>query len=205
MPNNNSKPISVAIWNNNCSLTNMADKPAHDSKKATLEDLLKLKRMERPDATFWERFEGELQQKTLRSIVHKNVAQPSFRLLFGRLHVALPLVGAVAFALTFLVTNGYLQVPDFSSSEVTQVAMGEPVGPVAAENAQGGDFATISAGSLQPSFVVSTLSSETASPRSAYTRVAASKSITSVYRPDVEYVSGGVASSLGSVGTAGIY
>lgn len=42
-----------------------------NQQKITLEDLLKVKRLEQPDAAFWETFDLRLKEKTLQAIVQK--------------------------------------------------------------------------------------------------------------------------------------
>ncbi|MEO7412733.1 MAG: hypothetical protein ABIZ81_05190 [Opitutaceae bacterium] len=50
------------------------------NRPVTLEDLLRLKRAEKPSSTFWTRFESELRAKQLAAIVEKN---PWWRRLLG--------------------------------------------------------------------------------------------------------------------------
>lgn len=44
---------------------------SNNKKTVTLEDLLKLKRCEKPSESFWKNFDRELQQKTLQVLVEK--------------------------------------------------------------------------------------------------------------------------------------
>jgi hypothetical protein len=76
--------------------------PNQDHNKVSLEDLLRLKRAERPSADFWPRFERELRAKQLAAIVQK---QPWWRAWlpfpagFARLAARLTAVAVLAFVL----------------------------------------------------------------------------------------------------------
>lgn len=78
----------------------MSHRP-HNSK-VTVEDLLRLKRAERPDAEFWSKFEVELRQKQLAALVERRPWWQSIPLLLNR-RVYLP-VGATA-VLTFTLVS----------------------------------------------------------------------------------------------------
>jgi hypothetical protein len=78
----------------------MSQRP-HTSK-VTVEDLLRLKRAERPDAEFWSKFEVELRQKQLAALVERRPWWQSIPLLLNR-RVYLP-VGATA-VLTFTLVS----------------------------------------------------------------------------------------------------
>lgn len=173
-------------------------------EKVTIEKLLTLKRHEKPDGAFWERFDRELHQKTLRSVVRRSQTYFAWRAFFARIHVALPITGAAAFALAFLVSNGYLSTAGFNQTEVAPILTAHsPVSPVS-----GPEEATVNhtpPNSAQASYVVSTLPANDLEP-SSYTQVAASKSITSGYQPGVQYVSGRFSPSIGNLGNnSGIY
>ena len=81
-------------------------------KSVSLEDLLRLKRAERPSAEFWPQFERELRAKQLAALV---VRRPWWRTLptralvgFSRYH--LPLGATAVLALTFLSVREYQTV-----------------------------------------------------------------------------------------------
>jgi hypothetical protein len=78
-------------------------------KPVTLEDLLRLKRAERPSAEFWPRFERELRAKQLAALVVKRPwwqTLPSRALAgFSRYH--LPIGATAVLALTFLSVREY--------------------------------------------------------------------------------------------------
>jgi len=76
---------------------------SHQSQ-VTLEDLLKLKRLERPSADFWADFEREMRQKQLSALVEKRAwwqRLPQL-LLLPRVYIPLGATAAVAFTLVSL-------------------------------------------------------------------------------------------------------
>jgi hypothetical protein len=75
------------------------------NSKVTIEDLLRLKRAERPDPEFWSRFESELRQKQLTALVKKRRWWHDLPVLLNR-RVYLP-VGATAIVAFTLVTVRY--------------------------------------------------------------------------------------------------
>ena len=82
-----------------------------DSKRpVSLEDLLRLKRAERPPAEFWDRFERELRAKQLSALVEK---RPWWRSLsFARLaRYQLPLGATAILAVTFITVRHYQSTP----------------------------------------------------------------------------------------------
>jgi len=71
--------------------------------KPTLEELLRLKRAERPDAAFWEDFERGLRQKQLAAIIEPKPWWLGFVLAGRRIApIGLPLSAAAAAALAFV-------------------------------------------------------------------------------------------------------
>ena len=72
------------------------------NRKITLEDLLTLKRAERPPAEFWSRFESEMRAKQLSAIVGKRTWRDSLPRLFAAAYrLQLPFGAAAALALTW--------------------------------------------------------------------------------------------------------
>ncbi|HEY9155937.1 MAG TPA: hypothetical protein VIM69_12445, partial [Opitutaceae bacterium] len=79
----------------------MIDRQQQQSGKVTLEDLLRLKRAERPPAEFWAEFDRTLHAKQLAAIVEK---RPWWRRQYtwrGASRWSLPLSAAAALAVTF--------------------------------------------------------------------------------------------------------
>ena len=86
----------------------MADRQSTPPTKVTLEDLLHLKRAERPAPEFWSEFERELRQKQLAALVVRKswwLELSGAYSRFGRLR--LPLGAAAVLALSFLTVRYY--------------------------------------------------------------------------------------------------
>ncbi len=88
----------------------------HDSKRrVTIEDLLRLKRAERPAAEFWAEFDRQLRAKQLAALVGKRAWWQSFpRIFTGISRYHLPLGAAAILTLSFFSVREYLK--DTSSS-----------------------------------------------------------------------------------------
>jgi hypothetical protein len=95
-------------------------KPPFPNSKPTLEELLRVKRAERPPAEFWKRFEDELRAKQLAAIVApRRWWQPLTALVPGRRAAALAGVGAaVAVAL-----SAYVRFPAVQPTVVSPEAI----------------------------------------------------------------------------------
>lgn len=94
--------------------------PPTPSRKPTLEELLRVKRAERPPAEFWKRFEDELRAKQLAAIVAPHRWwQPLSALVPGRRSAAFAGVGA-AVAVAFA---AYVRYPSTQGSVASQVAV----------------------------------------------------------------------------------
>lgn len=78
----------------------MSSRPSH-TPKVTVEDLLRLKRAERPDPEFWSKFEVELRQKQLAALVQRRPWWERLPLLVGR-RAYLPLGATAAIAFTLV-------------------------------------------------------------------------------------------------------
>ncbi len=85
--------------------------------KITLEEVLRLKRREKPSAEFWDQFDRELRQKTLRALVEeKSWPQRYLTPVFGRVAIALPLAAAAVLALVFTVFQNEIFLGESQSS-----------------------------------------------------------------------------------------
>lgn len=86
---------------------------SHDGKRpVTLEDLLRLKRAERPAPEFWEQFDRELRAKQLAALVQKRPWWQELPRVFGgirRYH--LPLGAAAVLAVTFVTVRDFSPAP----------------------------------------------------------------------------------------------
>lgn len=90
--------------------------PRHDSKP-TLEDLLRLKRIERPTAEFWTRFEAELRQKQLTALVEKRRWWHDLPVLLSRrVYVPAGAAAVVAFSLMTVRYTAPLRVVEIENT-----------------------------------------------------------------------------------------
>src|SRR5882672_9787789 len=96
--------------------------------KVTIEDLLRLKRAERPPAEFWSTFERELRQKQLTALLEKRPWWQELPQLITR-RAYLP-VGATAILAFTLVSLRY-----YTPVQIAQIE-GSPVGSTATLNSQ---------------------------------------------------------------------
>ena len=82
----------------------MSDFSRDSKSKITLEEILKLKRKERPPAEFWEAFDRDLRRRTLQALVND---EPWYgRYLgsaLGRILASIPLSAAVVATLGFII------------------------------------------------------------------------------------------------------
>lgn len=99
----------------------MSQRP--QNSKITVEDLLRLKRAERPDAEFWNKFEVELRQKQLAALVERRPWWQQIPLLLNR-RAYLP-IGATAVLTFTLVSLRYyapIQVASVAPVEAAALA-----------------------------------------------------------------------------------
>src|SRR5262245_8086475 len=81
----------------------------HQSK-ITIEDLLRLKKVERPSADFWVTFERELRQKQLSALVEKRSGWRDIPRFFAR-RAYLPIGATAILAFTLASVKFYSPVP----------------------------------------------------------------------------------------------
>ncbi len=94
--------------------------------KVTIEDLLRLKRTERPDPEFWSRFESELRQKQLTALVKKRRWWHDLPVLLNRrLYVPAGAVAIVAFTLVTVRYSAPAQLAQVSNSAL-RIAAADP-------------------------------------------------------------------------------
>lgn len=96
----------------------------HDSKRrVAIEDLLHLKRAERPPAEFWAEFDRQLRAKQLAALVGKRAWWQNFpRIFTGFSRYRLPLGAAAIMAVSFVSVRDYLKNSP-ASAEREQSAM----------------------------------------------------------------------------------
>jgi hypothetical protein len=95
--------------------------PEHRSK-VTVEDLLRLKRAERPSAEFWTSFEHELRQKQLTALLKKRSWWQELPQLLAR-HAYVPVGATAIFAFT-LVSVKYFPSTQVTAVEAAPVSVG---------------------------------------------------------------------------------
>ncbi len=79
---------------------------SHHPSKVTIEDLLRLKKSERPSPDFWSNFERELRQKQLSALVEKRAWWHDLPQFFPR-RVYLPISAAAIFTFTLISVSHY--------------------------------------------------------------------------------------------------
>ena len=84
----------------------MFDRIEESNPKVSLEEVIRLKRTERPSADFWETFDRELRQKTLQALMNEEPWQRNLlkSLLFRVCAIGVPVAAAAVFGL-LLVSN----------------------------------------------------------------------------------------------------
>ncbi len=91
------------------------------SEKVSLEDLLRLKRAERPSAEFWTQFEQDFRTRQLAAAVEKRRWWDAFpQMLSGLPRLQIPLGATAILAVTFLTVREYRQ-PEIEPGVVPQV------------------------------------------------------------------------------------
>ncbi len=107
--------------------------------QVTLEDLLRLKRAERPPAEFWAQFEGELRQRQLAALVEKKSWWHELSAVFARAgRLRLPLGATAILALTLVSVQRYSRsggdpqpgVPDLDPAESAEAVRAAAVARV---------------------------------------------------------------------------
>ncbi|HUJ42291.1 MAG TPA: hypothetical protein VLW52_01665 [Opitutaceae bacterium] len=110
----------------------MLDRQSNAPSRVTLEDLLHLKRAERPPPEFWAEFERQLREKQLAALVEKKSWWHELAVVYrviGR--VRLPLAAVAVLALTF-VSIRYYTLPEGSPAMAARnPALQTPARPVA--------------------------------------------------------------------------
>jgi hypothetical protein len=103
-------------------------------RPVSLEDLLRLKRAERPPAEFWEQFDRQLRAKQLAALVEKRPWWRALPMMFSGLRrYHLPLGATAILALTFITIREYQNAtPSVAPELVTSIATRSSTPEVAA-------------------------------------------------------------------------
>ena len=135
----------------------MKSHPEERRQKVSLEDILRLKRKERPPVEFWEDFDRELRRRTLQALLSEKSWHPSrFRMLFIRVTAAIPVAAAVA-ALVFVVFQNGTKIEEREPVEhrVAGTKLVEPlIRPQMVESRQSQNFTMFRSPQLQKTFVI---------------------------------------------------
>lgn len=117
--------------------------------KVTLEELLRLKRAERPPVQFWHQFEQDLRTRQLAAAVEKKrwwFALP--RVFSGSARLHLPLGATAVLALTFVIVRDDRQpanTPGLESGPIPSIAAADPVASEPRAPTAPADFHTVTA------------------------------------------------------------
>lgn len=90
--------------------------------RVTVEDLLHLKRAERPSPEFWVKFEAELRQKQLAALLEKRPWWHSLAPVFER-RLLVPVGATAALALSLVTVHFYTQSPESIAGDVDVMAV----------------------------------------------------------------------------------
>lgn len=170
----------------------MQDKKDRTRHKLEVEDLLKMKRFERPDAQFWERFDRELHQRQLQALVHRESA-------FGRAwrQIVASLNPALGVSMAGVLVAAFVALTSFQPA-VEQPQEDGMIGFSLEAPAQTIDVAAVQAADGRPVKAHSFFAVETipATPARAqpYISVAANREMETGAGAGVYYVSGDLSS-----------
>ncbi|MBA4138030.1 MAG: hypothetical protein C0518_11990 [Opitutus sp.] len=115
--------------------------------RVTVEDLLRLKRAERPEPEFWTKFEAELRQKQLAALVERRRWWESLPQLFAR-RAYVPIGAAAVLTFTLVSVRNYTPTAVVQEHELT------PTRSVAAELAPRADIAAVAESNAAQSVAV---------------------------------------------------
>ena len=105
----------------------MADRPPEIRRRVTLEDLLRLKRAERPPPEFWAGFEAELRQRQLAALVERKSWWRE-AVTFARLRrLRVPFGALAVLGLTLLAMHRYTPPPGSGARPIEAPAPGPAV------------------------------------------------------------------------------
>ena len=127
-------------------------------QKVSLEDVLRLKRSERPSVKFWEDFDRDLRRRTLQALVSEEPWNPSrFRMLFIRVATTVSVTAAAVAALVYIVFQNEVAIKEHEplANRVTGTTAVElSTGPQLVESRQDQNFTIFRSPRLQKTFVI---------------------------------------------------
>lgn len=178
----------------------MQDNQEPQSSHVSVEDLLRLKRHEKPDEAYWERFDRELHQKSWQALAKPEpLLVRGLKAFGGKFVPALPLSAAAAFVVALSLNH----FPAYTASNPVHPVYTAPapvsadvVAPSAPVAGMAADFAQ---GSHQATFVVGQFDAQSSrSSEGNVTLVAASRPMPVEANQNVYYVGGSFDSGFGS-------
>ena len=173
-----------------------------------VEQLLKLKRLEKPDDTYWEKFQRELYDKTLQTLV---IRKPWYRRVFesasGQMHPLFPL-SAIAMLLCCIIIFNPMTVQvvgDFMQGKevIAHLEDTRLSKTITAVSSKEQISTTDVIEWIEPSFVVATFTAEPES-QTDFTKIAVSKSMPTIHSTNIHYIAGHFRGSLSSVAVANV-
>lgn len=114
--------------------------------RVTVEDLLRLKRAERPEPEFWTKFEAELRQKQLAALVERRRWWENLPQLFAR-RAYVPIGAAAVLTFTLVSVRNYAPTAVVHEQELT------PTRSVAAEVSPRADIVSTVSANAQPEVI----------------------------------------------------
>lgn len=145
-------------------------RPDSSKQPVTVEQLIQLKRLEKPGSKFWDRFDHELKQKQLQALMRPSRWQ---RLRAACMRPHLSSLAPLSAASVLLMAFGWIGFSTFVSlgyQDEYALAEGHPTIHAAMLKAEKVDASSISVETEEPLVTEAPLEAETASPRPADSR-----------------------------------
>ena len=103
----------------------MANSTKDSQDKVSLEELLRFKRAERPDEAFWNRFDGELHQRMMQTLVKKDPWPVQvMRGFLGKLAQTTAIGAAAAVLAMMVIRPAFVATTEVSPAQMAEVEVG---------------------------------------------------------------------------------
>ncbi|HNX05610.1 MAG TPA: hypothetical protein PKI32_08905 [Opitutales bacterium] len=171
-------------------MTRLKQSRREDSKGVTLEQLLRFKKAERPDAAFWEDFDRSLEQKLFKTVVERRrspLRNFFYVVLHARSTYAMPVLAAIMVGLGIAINRGT------SDGPLPQAIASQPVDMVVSVEAH-----TMASAPGTERFVVDKLNSN--SDAGSFRKVMAIEAINTPRTSSTRYVADQLGTSSGRNG-----
>ena len=142
----------------------MVDTNNAQQKEVKVEDLLRLKRAERPDNAFWNTFDRELHQRMLQTLVKKDPWYVQLlRGVSGRIAQTTAVGAAAAFLAMMIVRPAFVETTQHSSGASFAKQEAESISSVPVEVAMSelDNIATTATTAMAPDYQIEAISSNT--------------------------------------------